>query len=128
MNIDSVGPAERALVRGSSFRTYIKTSDPRGIGDTALIGTGYPSSPITSFTEKTGKDGTQSVLWLSADTFGNPTYVKRTVIVDNTAPAVSIKKAPKNKAKVKKKFTGTATGSPRSSWWPPTPRRPTASP
>jgi hypothetical protein len=45
------------------------------------------------------------------DIAGNVTALTRTVTVDNKAPAVSIVKAPKNRAKVKKKFTVTARAS-----------------
>jgi hypothetical protein len=56
-------------------------------------------------------DGRYTLGWRAIDAAGNATVVRRSLIVDNKAPTVSIAKAPKNKAKVKKKFTVTAKAS-----------------
>jgi len=53
-------------------------------------------------------DGKYTLGWHAFDAAGNDGVVKRSLIVDNTAPAVSITKAPKNKAKVTKSFMVTA--------------------
>ena len=53
-------------------------------------------------------DGKYTLGWHAFDGAGNEAILKRPVIVDNKAPTVSITKAPKHKAKVKKKFTVTA--------------------
>lgn len=53
-------------------------------------------------------DGRYTLGWHAFDGAGNETVLKRSVIVDNKVPTVSITKAPKHKAKVKKKFTVTA--------------------
>ncbi|MET8147591.1 Ig-like domain-containing protein [Actinoplanes sp. NPDC049668] len=56
-------------------------------------------------------DGKYTLGWRAIDAAGNERVVRRPLIVDNKVPTVSIAKAPKNKAKVKKKFTVTAKAS-----------------
>lgn len=105
----AVYPAQGTLVRGATLRTWIKATDPHGIAYTAL--TDPATSPGTSFTIKSGRDGARTLTWMSIDTLGNYAYAKRTVIVDNTAPGVAFKKAPKSTAKLKTttKLTAAAT-------------------
>ncbi|MGW4942998.1 Ig-like domain-containing protein [Actinoplanes sp. NPDC004185] len=56
-------------------------------------------------------NGKYTLGWHAIDAAGNEAVLKRPLTVDNKAPTVSITKAPKNKAKVKKKFTVTAKAS-----------------
>ncbi|WP_433724518.1 Ig-like domain-containing protein [Actinoplanes sp. CA-051413] len=56
-------------------------------------------------------NGKYTLGWHAVDAAGNEAVLKRSLTVDNKAPTVSITKAPKNKAKVKKKFTVTAKAS-----------------
>lgn len=56
-------------------------------------------------------DGKYTLGWHAIDAAGNVAVLKRSLTVDNKAPVVSITKAPKNKAKVKKKFTVAAKAS-----------------
>jgi hypothetical protein len=117
VNIDNAGPAmtvspaEHTLVRGSTFVTSVKATDPHGVGYTDLQGSDSQPAAVTSAKLKAGKDGTRAFTWTGVDKLGNSTNVKRTVIVDNTAPAVSISKAPANNAKLSAKFTVTASAS-----------------
>jgi hypothetical protein len=49
-------------------------------------------------------DGKYTLGWHAWDAAGNEGIIKRSLIVDNKTPTVSITRAPKNGAKVKKKF------------------------
>nr|BFE67138.1 hypothetical protein GCM10020092_004390 [Actinoplanes digitatis] len=62
-------------------------------------------SPSTAGTCRTGSTRSAGA---PSTRLSNEGVLRRPLIVDNRAPAVSITKAPKNKAKVKKKFTVTA--------------------
>ncbi|BBH67542.1 hypothetical protein ACTI_42270 [Actinoplanes sp. OR16] len=120
VNIDKSGPkvtvypAERALIRGKTFVTSIKASDPHGVVLTSLQGPQNQINPAVKVTLNAGKDGSRKLVWIAADGYYNYTTVTRTVIVDNTAPSVAYKKAPKNKAKLTKKTTLTATAADRN--------------
>jgi len=61
-----------------------------------------------------GKDGIKTLTWIAIDKLGNYATVKRTVIVDNTAPSLTVTKAPKNKSRVTKTTTLTASSSDRN--------------
>ncbi|GID97854.1 Ig-like domain-containing protein [Amorphoplanes digitatis] len=70
---------------------------------------GQEGSPRTlTIDSRDVPDGKYTLGWRAIDAAGNEGVLRRPLIVDNRAPAVSITKAPKNKAKVKKKFTVTA--------------------
>ncbi|GLW30038.1 Ig-like domain-containing protein [Actinoplanes regularis] len=56
-------------------------------------------------------DGRHTLAWDAMDKAGNMTTVRRVVYIDNTAPSVKITKAPKNKAKLTKTTTFTASAS-----------------
>ncbi|GLW30044.1 hypothetical protein Areg01_29840 [Actinoplanes regularis] len=56
-------------------------------------------------------DGKYTLGWHAWDAAGNEGIIKRSLIVDNKVPNVSITKAPKNGAKVKNKFAITAKAS-----------------
>ncbi|MBB4767428.1 Ig-like domain-containing protein [Amorphoplanes digitatis] len=112
--VATVSPAEKSLVRGTTFVTSIKATDRNGVAFTGIAGADYLSGSRTSVRLKSGKDGARTVTWQVVDQLGNSAYVKRTVTVDNTAPAVSFKSAPKNKAKLKKTVSLTAKSSDRN--------------
>ncbi|MEU7909182.1 Ig-like domain-containing protein [Actinoplanes sp. NPDC049118] len=56
-------------------------------------------------------DGRYTLGWHGIDAAGNVGVLRRSLILDNKVPTVSITKAPKNKAKVGKKFTVAAKAS-----------------
>ncbi|MFG1995585.1 Ig-like domain-containing protein [Actinoplanes sp. NPDC048988] len=109
----SVSPAPGALVRGTSYVTFLKATDRSGIAYVQLTS---PNSvgQVASVRLAAGKDGPRSVTWLAIDKLGNYTYVKRSFTIDNTAPAVAFKSAPKSNAKLSKKVTLTATAGDRN--------------
>ncbi|MET8147592.1 Ig-like domain-containing protein [Actinoplanes sp. NPDC005259] len=110
----TVSPAEKSLVRGTTFVTSIKAADRNGVAFTGIAGADHLAGQRTSVRLKSGKDGARTVTWQVIDQLGNSAYVKRTVTVDNTAPAVSFKSAPKNKAKLGKTVSLTAKSSDRN--------------
>jgi hypothetical protein len=109
----TVTPANRALIRGTTFTTTVKASDPAGIARSALKGATQAGS-YTSAKVKSGKDGALTVTWIVIDKLGNETDVARVVIVDNTAPALTVTKAPKNNAKLTRTVTLAAKASDRN--------------
>ncbi|GAA0440191.1 hypothetical protein Aca07nite_47900 [Actinoplanes capillaceus] len=117
VNIDRAGPTmtiapgNRALIRGTSYVTSIKAADPHGVAVTNLAG---KSGSVTSVRMSAGKDGAKTITWVAVDRLGNSASATRTVIVDNTAPALKVTKAPKNRAKLSKKVTITASASDRN--------------
>jgi hypothetical protein len=120
LNIDltaptmTVYPAERALIRGATFRTWINASDPHGIAYNTVGARDGSAGMANAFTLKSGRDGVRSFTWTSVDKFGNNDSVTRTVIIDNTAPVVGYRKAPKNNAKLKGKVWLSATAGDRN--------------
>jgi len=56
-------------------------------------------------------DGKYTLGWHAVDAAGNEAVLKRALTVDNKVPTVALTKAPRNKAKVKRKFTVTAKAS-----------------
>ncbi|WP_436525407.1 Ig-like domain-containing protein [Actinoplanes sp. HUAS TT8] len=106
----TVLPAQNKLIRGKSFTTSITVNDPHGKAYTSILTPVqiplYPSAEIQS-----GKDGVKTIIWEAGDKLGNVAQFKRTVIVDNTAPTVSLRSAPKNNAKVTRNFTVTLNAS-----------------
>lgn len=109
-----VSPAERALIRGSSYVTALNASDRSGVAYTGLQDPVYAGGTVTSVRLTAGKDGTKTLTWLAIDELGNYTYVKRTVIVDNTAPSLSITSWPKNNAKLTRTVTLKASTADRN--------------
>ena len=85
--VSAVTPANGTLVRGSTIRTTIKASDPNGIASVNV--TGLRSDNGTTQYVPAGRDGQRTFTWYVIDRFGNRTHVNRTVVVDNTAPAVT---------------------------------------
>lgn len=110
----TVYPAERALIRGTTFVTSIRATDRNGVAYTTLQAPVHPAGPVTSVRLAAGKDGARTLTWLGIDKLGNYAYAKRTVIVDNTLPALKLTKAPKNGAKLTKTATFTVTASDRN--------------
>ncbi|MBO3738789.1 Ig-like domain-containing protein [Actinoplanes flavus] len=111
----TVYPAEGALIRGATFRTGVKATDAHGVAYVALQAPDNPAgSRADAHTVSSGRDGKRQITWLSVDNLGNARFVWRTVIVDNTAPSVAYRKAPKNLAKLKARTTLTATAADRN--------------
>jgi hypothetical protein len=96
-SVTSVTPAAGALLRGTYFHSTVKATDPSGLGWINV--NGYSMDQPNSVVPL-GKDGAKVWTWEVYDSFGNRSTLKRTVIVDNTKPALKVTKAPKNKAKV----------------------------
>ncbi|BBH67744.1 hypothetical protein ACTI_44290 [Actinoplanes sp. OR16] len=107
----TVAPGHNALIRGSSYVTSLKASDAHGVAVTNLAGRSGSASWVRM---SSGKDGAKKITWVAVDKLGNAASASRTVIVDNTAPTLSITKAPKNKAKLTKKVAIAATVSDRN--------------
>ncbi|GAA4594765.1 hypothetical protein BJY16_001428 [Actinoplanes octamycinicus] len=107
----TVTPGPNALIRGSSYVTSVKAWDEHGVAVASLKGT---SGTATSVRVAAGKDGARTITWLSVDKLGNEASLTRTVIVDNTAPALTITKAPKNKSKLTRSVTVKASASDRN--------------
>jgi Bacterial Ig domain len=109
--ITAISPGNRALVRGSEFRTTVKGTDPSGIREAYLLDAYNVTKAPFTVIASAGKDGTRTLTWTLTDRLGNRSTAKRAVIVDNTKPKVKITKGPGNGAKVKKtvKLTVSAT-------------------
>ncbi|MFI7543770.1 Ig-like domain-containing protein [Actinoplanes sp. NPDC049599] len=112
--ITSITPANRALVRGSEIRTTVQGTDPSGIREAYLLNaSSVLKAPYTEFASA-GKDGLRTLTWTLTDRLGNDSTAKRTVIVDNTKPKLTITKAPANGAKVKKTVKVTVSATDRN--------------
>jgi hypothetical protein len=109
-----VAPAQNTLVRGTSFVTSVAVGDPRGRAWSTLLSPVRLAGSRTSARVTAGKDGTKTIVWEVADRLGNVAQFKRTVIVDNTAPAASFRSAPKNNTKRTRTFAVTANASDRN--------------
>jgi hypothetical protein len=112
-------PANGAMVRGAALPAAITGyRDATGI---SLLEAGIGSR--SSFTRRAPWrvvldtrslfDGRHTLTFRVADKAGNHTYVTRAVTVDNTAPAIRFRQAPKNKTKVTKTFKVTAEATDR---------------
>lgn len=106
-----VAPAQNTLIRGTSFVTSVTVNDPHGKAYSTILSPVYVPGSRSAAKVKSGKDGAKTIVWEVADRLGNVAQFKRTVIVDNTAPAASLKSAPKNKAKLTKTFGVTVNAS-----------------
>jgi hypothetical protein len=116
VNIDNkvsatVAPAQNALIRGTTFVTSVTVSDPHGRAFSTILSPVYIPGSRTAAKVTSGKDGAKTITWEIGDRLGNVAQFKRTVIVDNTAPAASLRSAPKDKAKLTKTFSVTANAS-----------------
>ena len=107
----TVAPGQNALIRGTSYVTSLKASDAHGVAVTNLKG---KSGSATSVRLSSGPDGAKTITWVAVDKLGNSASATRTVIVDNTAPTVKVTKAPKDKSKLTKNVTFTASASDRN--------------
>ncbi|GAA2846117.1 hypothetical protein GCM10010443_04660 [Actinoplanes cyaneus] len=107
----TIAPGHNALVRGTSYVTSLKAADPHGVAVTNLAGR---SGSVTSVRLSSGKDGAKTITWTAVDRLGNTASARRTVIVDNTAPTLKVTKAPRNKSKLSRKVTFSASASDRN--------------
>jgi archaellum component FlaF (FlaF/FlaG flagellin family) len=108
--IAAVAPASKTLVRRTFTATASGVTDASGIAKVELWVDGQFAARDTSapyrFPVKTStRNGPLQLEWIAYDAAGNTGSVYRRVNADNKAPAVSITKAPKHKAKVKGKVT-----------------------
>jgi hypothetical protein len=112
--ITGISPGNRALVRGNTFRTTVYANDGAGIQE-AYLHDGYTvSRGPSTFDALSGRDGARTLTWFVTDRLGNTSRMSRTIVVDNTRPALKITKAPKNGAKVHGTVKITASASDRN--------------
>ncbi|MET8152037.1 S8 family serine peptidase [Actinoplanes sp. NPDC049668] len=102
----AVSPASGTKVRGTFTTGLSGVADVSGVTRAELWWNGkYVDVDRTApyaLPVKTGTfSGNVNLSWRLSDKLGNTRTYTRTVVADNKAPAVSITKAPKNKAKVK---------------------------
>ncbi|MEV6298007.1 Ig-like domain-containing protein [Actinoplanes sp. NPDC051861] len=116
----TVGASQGAYLRGrvtltlTGYRDATALSDFQGtlVNSRQYYGFDHADATRSVVAETTQvPDGRYTLGWRTTDAAGNTTVVTRAVTVDNHAPAVSLTKAPKNRAKVTKKFTVTAKAS-----------------
>ncbi|MEU4694492.1 Ig-like domain-containing protein [Actinoplanes sp. NPDC023714] len=112
-SVSWLAPANNALVRGTRIPSSVKATDGAGIRSATLAGAAADGTAPYAASIAAGRDGRRTLTWTVLDRLGNRTVVKRTVIVDNTGPSLSVK-APKNKAKVKGTVKVTAAASDRN--------------
>ncbi|MFC3386615.1 Ig-like domain-containing protein [Couchioplanes azureus] len=117
----TLSPAKNAFVRGTLKASVTAVRDYSGIGElaSAIVAAGTPNVTIRKapwsipLNTRRVRDGKQAIFFAVTDKAGNGTYVERAVTVDNTAPSVSLTQAPRNKARVTKKFTVAAKATDR---------------
>jgi hypothetical protein len=102
----SLAPSQNSRVRGTFTSTIGGVTDGAGVARAELWGNGkYIGSDTAApyaLAVKTGTaNGYVNLTWKLTDRLGNTRSYSRQVIADNAGPAVSISKAPKNKAKIK---------------------------
>ncbi|GAA0440183.1 Ig-like domain-containing protein [Actinoplanes campanulatus] len=106
-----VAPAQNTLIRSTSFVTSVTVNDPHGKAYSTILSPVHVPGSRSWAKVTSGKDGTKTIIWEVADRLGNVAQFRRTVIVDNTAPAASLRSAPKNNAKLTKTFGVTVNAS-----------------
>jgi hypothetical protein len=114
----TVSPAANAKVRGVFTAAVTSSRDATGVayfvggisGSSNLVLRAPWSMKVDT---RTTADGPHTFSWDVRDKAGNRTLIRRTLIVDNRAPSVSMTRAPKNKARVKGKVKITAKASDR---------------
>lgn len=99
----SAVPKARALVRGSSVTATLRLSDVSGVQFATPVIGGSGKDRTAPYTGRfvLGKDGTKTLKWYVVDYWSQWKHVYQTVVVDNTKPALTVTKGPKNGAKVK---------------------------
>ncbi|WP_436525405.1 Ig-like domain-containing protein [Actinoplanes sp. HUAS TT8] len=107
----TVLPTQNKLIRGTSYVTSVTVNDPHGKAYSTIVAPTYIAGSRSSAKITAGKDGTKTIIWEVSDRLGNVAQFRRTVIVDNTAPTVSLRSAPKNNAKVTRNFSVTLNAS-----------------
>ncbi|AEV81562.1 fibronectin type III domain-containing protein [Actinoplanes sp. SE50] len=108
--ISHITPGDMKLVRGTSFTTTASVTDPSGVAATSVNGVGTPGTAATGKVP-TGRDGRLTVTWQATDRFGNQSSASRTVVVDNTKPALAISAAPATGTRLTRAATITAAAS-----------------
>jgi hypothetical protein len=98
--ITSLTPANGTLVRGSTIYATIHATDPDGVAYPEVNGCYCTAGPDRLFIAA-GADGRKALVFRVYDNIFNFTTATRTVIVDNTRPALAITSAPKSGARVK---------------------------
>ena len=111
--ITSLTPANGALVRGSTIYATIHATDPDGVAYPDVNGCYCIAGPDRLFIAA-GPDGRKTLVFRVYDNLFNVTTVTRTVIVDNTRPALAITSAPKSGARVKGTVTINASAADRN--------------
>ncbi|MEV6306123.1 Ig-like domain-containing protein [Actinoplanes sp. NPDC051861] len=108
-----VTPANGALVRGYSITSAVRATDANGVSRATLNGWEAPLGAENRRSVRVG-EGANVLTWVLYDDYLNTTTVRRTVIVDNTPPALKVTKAPKDRAKVKGTVKVSAAASDRN--------------
>jgi len=98
--ITSLTPANGTLVRGSTIYATLHATDPDGVTFSEINGCDCTAGPDRLFIDA-GADGHKTLVFRVYDNLFNFTTDTRTVIVDNTRPALAITSAPKSGARVK---------------------------
>jgi hypothetical protein len=98
--ITSLSPSNGALVRGSTIYATIHATDPDGVAFPEVNGCYCTAGPDRLFVAA-GADGRKTLVFRVYDNLLNFTTVTRTVIVDNTRPALAITSAARSGARVK---------------------------
>nr|WP_221379744.1 Ig-like domain-containing protein [Actinoplanes polyasparticus] len=113
--VTSLLPAQLALVRGTRITSTVAATDAIGV-QWATLDNGTGSDRFAPYRDSVpaGKDGLRVLTWYLVDDFGQSTTARRSVIVDNTRPALRVTKAPANKAKVKGTVKISAAASDRN--------------
>jgi len=112
-----ITPAQNAKLRGTITVTPAKLADNwSGIRDVTLYVDGAwkgwsKVSPYSVKWNSAGRNGPVKLRMRIYDKAGNVLYLDRTIIADNTAPAVKVTSAPKSGSKIKGTVKVSYTGS-----------------
>ncbi|MDR6318676.1 Ig-like domain-containing protein [Actinoplanes couchii] len=110
-------PAANAYVRGTITTTATGIKDATGLSYLSgyLNNLAYTHKAPWSvrLDSRLVADGRRTLQVMAMDKAGNVTTLNRTITVDNTAPGISYRQAPKNNSRVTKKFAVTAAATDR---------------
>lgn len=119
VKVDATAPAVTVLTPGTYVRqrgivSRARVSDAGGVAYVVMRGGSKARVVNGAFESRISlAEGKRELVWEAVDTNGNMRVVRRTVIVDATAPTLKVTKAPKNKAKVKGTVKVTASSTDR---------------
>ncbi|WP_158647582.1 Ig-like domain-containing protein [Actinoplanes sp. ATCC 53533] len=110
--VTAITPGTNALVRGT-VRTTITASDSSGVAS-ASVRNGKATAARFTWTVTPKAQGPFTIEWTVTDRLGNRTVARRVVVNDTVRPTLKVTKAPKNRAKLTKKATITASAADRN--------------